>query len=190
VTSARSCWAGSTVVRPSAEREASLSGGGQKTCWPRLIAIFWALERSDICNRLVISQLSTCQHPSVSTAISAISVLSAYIGHAISSVSDGVFLIPKLIDKDTRLAEHMQLYRELDGRLPKSCVSELLAEPAQKSGVGTRPCGWSARRSFLQVQVPLQALVSCSGAIFLPMGHSLRRCLLLVLVGLGVGYGH
>lgn len=40
--------------------------------------------------------------PSVSTAISAISVLSTSIGHAISSISDGVFLIPKLIDKERK----------------------------------------------------------------------------------------
>lgn len=76
-------------------------------------------------------------HPSVSTAISAISVLSACIGHAIYSVSDGVFLVPKLIDKDTRLAE--QSYRELDGRLPKSCVSELLAVPAKSLGSALAP---------------------------------------------------
>lgn len=59
--------------------------------------------------------------------------------------------------------------------------------PAKSLGLALAPAvGRLAALFYFEVHVPLQALVSSLGAIFLPMGHSLRRYLLLVLVGVGI----
>lgn len=77
-------WACSTVARPPAEREASLWWRVKNV--PPLIAIFWSLERSDICNRpCYLAAINVPASISIHCYLCNLSVIC--IGHAICSIT-------------------------------------------------------------------------------------------------------